>query len=143
MDRGLAFALELGRVTRRWRTRLNERVKHTGLTQARWITLLALARRGPISQRELADIIGVEGPTVVRLLDALERQSIIERRASTDDRRVKHIHLTKAARPLLREITRIADDVRDDVLADISAADLKTAHRVLQQIADRLEDPVA
>ena len=139
MDLGVAFALELVRVSRRWRVRLDERVKHTGLTQARWITLLELSRSGPMSQRELADKIGLEGPTVVRLLDALEKKGLAERRRCGGDRRVNKIHLSQAAQPLLQEITTISDNLRADILADISAADLSTAHRVLRLIGDQLE----
>lgn len=139
MDLGVAFALELVRVSRRWRARLDERVKHTGLTQARWITLLELSRSGPVSQRELAARIGIEGPTVVRLLDALEKKGLAERRSCEGDRRVNQIHLTQAAQPLLREITAISDGLRDEILADISADDLAAAHRVLSRIGDQLE----
>ena len=63
MDLAATFASELVRVTRRWRTRADELLHLTGLTQARWITLLELARSGPMSQRDLAAKIGVEGPT--------------------------------------------------------------------------------
>jgi len=133
------FALELSRVSRRWRARLDERLKHTGLTQARWVTLLYLANTGPVSQRELAGMIGIEGPTLVRLLDHLEQQGLIERRGSDADRRVNVIHLTDRAKPLLDEITRIAAELRRELLADIPAGDLAVAGRVLKAIADKLE----
>ena len=71
--------MELGRVGRRWRTLLDARVKHLGLTQARWIALLHLRHSGCRAQRDLADKIGVEGPTLVRLLDALQERGLIER----------------------------------------------------------------
>lgn len=139
MDTGREFALELGRVSRRWRTRLDEKLRHTGLTQARWIALLQLSQSGPISQRELAGRIGIEGPSLVRLLDNLERQNLIVRSACESDRRIKLVHLSKAARPLLEEITRISDGLRSEILADIPAGDLAVARAVLRSLADKLE----
>jgi len=139
MDVGAEFALELGRVSRRWRTRLDERLKHTGLNQARWIVLLQLSMFGSTSQRELAERIGVEGPTLVRVLDRLEDQGLVARRACGDDRRVKHVHLTDAARPVLDEITRISTELRRELLADIPSGDLDMAWRVLRAIGDQLE----
>ena len=131
--------MELARVGRRWRTRLDARVKHLGLTQARWIALLHLRRSGSMSQRDLAEQIGVEGPTLVRLLDALEQRGLIERVDSDDDRRVKKIHLAESAKPLIEKITRISDAFRDELVEGIAPDDLTTAHRVLRLIGDRLE----
>ncbi|MCO6389412.1 MarR family winged helix-turn-helix transcriptional regulator [Aliihoeflea sp. 40Bstr573] len=74
MSIGNGFAMELGRVSRRWRTRLDERLRNTGLNQARWTVLLQLSNFGPASQRELAERVGVEGPTLARVLDRLADQ---------------------------------------------------------------------
>ena len=131
--------MELARVGRRWRTRLDARVKHLGLTQARWIALLHLRLSGCLSQRDLAERIGVEGPTLVRLLDALQARGLIERVEADDDRRVKKIHLAGSAKSLIEEITRISDAFREELMEGIPADDLRTAHRVLRLIGDRLE----
>lgn len=139
MDVSAEFAFELGRVSRRWRTRLNERLKHTGLNQARWIVLLQLSGSGPVSQRELAERVGVEGPTLVRVLDRLEDQDLITRRACDNDRRIKHIHLTSAAKPVLEEIARISSALRQELLADIPSTNIDAARQVLKAIGDRLE----
>jgi MarR family transcriptional regulator for hemolysin len=133
------FALEVGRVSRRWRTRLDERLKHAGLTQARWVVLVHLSHAGPMSQRDLAERISVEGPTLVRVLDKLEEQGLVRRRACEDDRRIKRIELTDAADPVLDEITRISNELRQELLASISRDDLKVAWRLLKDLGDRLE----
>jgi MarR family transcriptional regulator for hemolysin len=139
MDAGEEFALELGRVSRRWRSRLDERLRGAGLTQARWIVLLQLSQAGPMSQRELAERVGVEGPTLVRVLDKLERQGLVARRANDEDRRVRRIHLTEAVKPLLEDIQRIANALRGELLADVPADDLGRAVDVLKAIASGLE----
>lgn len=140
MDPRQEFTLELGRVSRRWRARLDVRLRATGLTQARWVALLQLARAGEgLTQRELAERVGIEGPTLVRLLDALERQGLIARHPVRGDRRVKQIRLTEAAQPVMAEINRIAAQVRREVLAHIGRDELIACLKTLRRIGDRLE----
>lgn len=133
------FANELARVARRWRTRLDARFCDLGLTQARWRILLELSRNGPVTQRDLAGHLGVEGPTLVRLLDKLEANGLVKRRECPEDRRAKRVSLTKAAGPVMDEINGIADETRHEILAGIPAADLSVARNVLAIIAERLE----
>ena len=92
-----------------------------------------------MSQRELADRVGVEGPTLVRVLDKLEGQGLVERRADDGDRRAKQIHLTEAATPVLGEISRISTQLRQELLADIASEEQTRTMQVLKVIADRLE----
>ncbi|MET3790819.1 MarR family transcriptional regulator [Aquamicrobium terrae] len=139
MDAGEQFAVELSRVSRLWRKRIDERLRHLDLTQARWMVLLQLSRAAPVSQRELADTIGVEGPTLVRVLDNLERQGLVLRRACPGDRRVKLVELAEGAGPVLAEISRIAAGLRRELLEDVAAEELGRARELLKIIGDRLE----
>lgn len=139
MDVGELFAVELARVSRQWRKRIDERLRHLDLTQARWMVLLQLSRSAPVSQRELADIIGVEGPTLVRVLDNLERQGLVLRRACKDDRRVKLVELAEGSAPVLSEIGRIAADLRNELLEGVAPEELERARELLKIIGDRLE----
>ena len=83
------FPFTSARVARRWRKLLDERLKDLGVTQARWFTLVCLPRGGGVTQRELAHLMTIENPTLVRLLDSLEEQGLIERRHSERDRRAR------------------------------------------------------
>lgn len=139
MDIGAEFAMEIGRVSRRWRTRLDERLKHMDLNQARWTVLLQLSKQGPAAQRELAERVGVEGPSLVRVLDRLEEQGLVVRRVCDDDRRIKRVYLTPAAAPVVEEITLIATMLRQELLADIPLQNIDAAWQVLKALGDRLE----
>lgn len=135
-----AFSDELARLSRRWRTVLDERLRHTGLTQARWSTLMFLSRAGGrITQSELASQAGIEGPTLVRLLDALERQGLVERVPVEGDRRAKHVQLTRGADAMLADISGIAAELRREILAGVPPEDLATCLRVFRHIRERLE----
>jgi MarR family transcriptional regulator for hemolysin len=140
MDREERFAQALSRVNRGWRALLDARLRDSSCTQARWFVLLQLSRGEPgMTQRELADRVGVESPTIGRLLDALERQGLIERLPVDGDRRANHIRLTDAAQPMIAEIDQTVRGVRRELLADIPARDLDTCLSVLQTINERLE----
>ena len=89
-----AFGFRLGRLSRWWRGQIDERLRPQGLTQARWIVLVNLRRGGEgMQQKDLARFVGVEGPTLVRVLDYLEGENLIERRADTSDRRKEELEL--------------------------------------------------
>ncbi len=133
------FAAALWRVSRQWRTRLDARLRGLGLTQARWVVLLALSQLGSAKQKELAAVVGVEGPTLVRILDSLEEQGLISRRAFPDDRRAKLVQLTRKAEPILEQIQDIAEGLRHELLNGVTTADLSAASQVLGTIGERLE----
>jgi MarR family transcriptional regulator for hemolysin len=128
--------VDLARTARLWRTKLDERLAPLGLTQARWITLLHLSKAASgIPQRALAEQIGVEGPTLVRVLDGLERMALIRRSDTPGDRRAKTVHLTPAAAPMLAEISRLATELREEILFGIDEDDLTVCQRVFEQIS--------
>lgn len=140
MDPREAFGFEVGRISRRWRARLDERLRGLDLSQARWMALLQLSRaEGVLTQRELAERLGIEGPTLVRQLDRLEQHGLIERCPVAADRRAKHVRLTETAGPILAEINRIAGELRREILGPIDVGDLANCVDVLRRIGDRLE----
>lgn len=116
-----SVAFQLARVPRIWRAIIDRRLAPEGLTQTRWVTLYHLWRLGDDQpQRELARAIGVEAPSLVRTLDQLAEQGLIERRPGELDRRTKHIFLTDAAMPLLRRIEAVVSEAQREMLAGLS-----------------------
>ena len=133
------FATELARVSRKWQARLDERLKPAGLTVARWQALLQISQSDqPLTQRELAGQLKIEGPTLVPVLDSLEGKGLIERRPASNDRRAKALALTAEAGPVIEETARIADALRHEVLAGFSRDELATAADVLRRIGENL-----
>lgn len=116
-----SVAFQLARVPRIWRAIIDRRLAPEGLTQTRWVTLYHLWRLGDNQpQRELARAIGVEAPSLVRTLDQLAEQGLIERRPGEIDRRTKHIFLTEAATPLLQRIEAEVNDVMSEMLSGLN-----------------------
>jgi len=136
----LAFVTVLA--ARRFRARFTERLKSQGQTDARWSALyiLAEAPKGLI-QADLAERMGVQSPTLVRLLDALERQGLIRRTSEPGDRRAKRVVIEEAGRQAVGGIDGVAARLRDEVFKGLTDEDLKNALYVLNRVAEAL-DPV-
>jgi MarR family transcriptional regulator for hemolysin len=125
---------------RSWRLKLDARLKPMGLSQAKWRTLLHLSvASDPLTQAEIAARLGIEEPTLVTLLHRLERDGWIVRRNASHDRRCKTVHLGKRAHLIIARINATAAKLRHELLADISASQLKICIRVLAAIRDKAE----
>ncbi|MBP55223.1 MAG: MarR family transcriptional regulator, partial [Marinobacter sp.] len=129
------FPFAVARVTRRWRKLLDERLKDLGVTQARWTTMVYLQQGGEgLTQRELARLMAIENPTLVRLLDSLEQQGLIERRPCPNDRRARRLHLTKDGTEFMNVLTERAARLREEMLDGISDRDIEGAVKVFHKI---------
>jgi MarR family transcriptional regulator for hemolysin len=89
-----------------------------GSSLTTWIVLRNAARaEEPLSQRALADRMGLEAPTLVPQLDRLEREGFIARRRDPRDRRVVRIEVTPAGLDHIEQMTEIADRHESDLRA--------------------------
>lgn len=134
------FAMQVAQLSRAWRAELDRRLVGLGLSQARWLVLLHLARFDELpTQRELAQSVGVEGPTLARLLDSLEAQDLVSRQAVPEDRRAKKIALSPLAQPLIEKIEAISTELRNELFAGIDEEDLRRCQQVHARILGNLE----
>ena len=128
---------KLNRVPRLWRAIIDKRLAPLELTQTRWITLYHLWRLGDGQpQCDLARVIGVEAPSLVRTLDQLAEQGLVERCPCDQDRRTKRIHLTPAAMPLLQQIDTVVKEAREEMLAGLSDGDIARLDDYLTRIEE-------
>jgi MarR family transcriptional regulator for hemolysin len=139
-DMNYPFSQGLIFVARRWRNLMNEELRAVGQSQARWGTLYWIAVYGDtVNQTELADRIGVEQPTLGRVLRDLEAEGLIERAPGSADRRAKVIRLTAAAKPVMRQISRIQESVRSRLLGSIDPKELTVCMSVFAQILANID----
>jgi MarR family transcriptional regulator for hemolysin len=135
-----AFGPLLHGTARAWRLKLDERLKPMGLSQAKWRTLMHLSvAPGPLTQSEIAALLGIEEPTLVTLLHRLEDENWVARRNASHDRRCKTVHLAPRAQRVIEQINSAAFQLRHELLDEISVADLRTCMRVLTQIRLKAE----
>jgi MarR family transcriptional regulator for hemolysin len=129
---------DLSRVQRKMRALFDARVKERGLTLPRARALLILGRGLNLNQRELADELDIETPTLVRLLDGMEKQGFIERQSVEGDRRAKQIVMTPRGEKVAGEVLDLARTLRADVLKSISANDMSTTVKVFAAMSDNI-----
>lgn len=138
MREQLPFAM--ARVFRRWRKLLDERLKDLGVTQARWTTMVYLHKSGEgLTQRDLASRMAIENPTLVRLLDNLENQGLVERRACEEDRRARRLFLTPQGTKFMDVLYGRAEELRNQLLDGVSDKDLKATLKVMDRVLSNAE----
>jgi MarR family transcriptional regulator, transcriptional regulator for hemolysin len=135
------FVASLFNVRNRVRFAMDDQFRPLGVTDATWRTLFYLQQAGDgVQQKELARVMGIEGPSLVRLLDNLEAKNFITRKPSPLDRRSKTIHLTSDAMSKLHSLQQAAVTVRHTMLKNVSNEELKVCVRVFRRILETSEE---
>ena len=119
------LARVIGEVSRAWRYEMNRALRPLGLNLSMRLVLVQLQRNpGGLMQADLARMLGIEGPTLVRLLDKLEQKGWIARITDADDRRRKYTVLTPEAAGQVRIIEELSDTLREKMMAGLSTEQL-------------------
>ncbi|CAN5239145.1 hypothetical protein BH09ACT12_BH09ACT12_26530 [soil metagenome] len=87
-------------------------------------TLTLLTATGPITQSELARLLGLSGASVVQIADDLESRGVVERRRDPTDRRTQQLHLRPGAEDTIATAHAVANGCIGEQLADLSADDV-------------------
>jgi MarR family transcriptional regulator for hemolysin len=120
---------------RRWSTYIDEVIRQrTGQPRSRWQTLAALAfSEGPLATIALAERMAVQWPSLIRTLDALEAEALIERRINPADKRSRLVTITPKGLAVFREVKAVLDPSRGELLEGFSDAELAAAERLLDR----------
>lgn len=137
------LGLMVARLARVWRRKADQALAAHGLSEATAHPLLILSRGGRKNVRQgvLADEMGLEGPSVVRLIDLLAAERLVERREDPTDRRAKVLHLTALGQAKAEEVKRVMRRTRGELMKGIKPEELIIAFDVLariEQSANRL-----
>ena len=128
----------IGDVSRILRTVYDRRVEPLGLTRAQWRVLARISRNEGCTQTELAAELEIEKPTLGRLIDRLQANDWVERRADTSDARTKRVFLTPRAEPVLTEMYTLADEVLNAALSGLTKEDAKRLEASLLHVKSNL-----
>ena len=139
--RDLEFRLsrKLMTTSRRWVNLVDGLVKaRTGHSRARWQTMFAIDfSQPPLTTIALATRLGVQWPTLVRVLDDLEGDGMITRTDNPDDRRSRWIELSAKGKRTIREVQAILDPARADIVAGLSDDEIEICMGLLDRILRR------
>jgi|SRR6185369_8303988 len=135
------FTAALHGTARTWRLAVDRRLKSLGMSQAAWMTVAMAAKsKEPLAQIELAQRVGVEGATMVAMLDRLAKAGLVVRTPSLTDRRVKLVTLTPQGEALYARVRSEGAAVRRRVLTGIDPKRLALATELLEQIQAAVEE---
>lgn len=132
------FAESMFLTTHAWRIALDRQLRPMGFTLSRWMLLMHLSRNDGCTHKELAQSMGIESATLVRLVDRMEKEGLLKRCSSETDRRVKHLRLSDAGIASVEKIRACAADLRKKVLSGLSQDEIQNALNVMNNIRSKL-----
>jgi DNA-binding MarR family transcriptional regulator len=131
-DRNFGFLLkDLGRL---YTKRFEELAQVLQLTLPQCKTLGYLARYEGASQVRLAELAEIDPMTMVRILDYMEAEGWVERRADPNDRRARCLYLKDKAKAILDKIWQLADETRMEFLGDLSHEESRSLIEMLARV---------
>jgi MarR family transcriptional regulator for hemolysin len=120
---------------RLWRKIARAAAAEHGVSEAASAPLIWIERLGEnVRQNVLADAIGIEGASLVRLVDELQASGLATRTPDPSDRRANAISLTPRGREVVKEVNDALAALRVEVFAEISESDVRAAFAVFAAI---------
>ena len=115
--------------------------KKFGITFGQWKVLIILANNAAgLTQREIADKLALEGPTLIPIIDKLEKDAVVIRNIDPRDRRINRILLTEKAHGFLDDTIKCVSEIKKICLDQISDEDISTTKTTLEQMWLNLQD---
>ncbi|MFC0408844.1 MarR family winged helix-turn-helix transcriptional regulator [Roseomonas elaeocarpi] len=135
------FGRILFRISQLWRREVDGGMRRVGLNDATWRPLLYLGRLGEgVRQTDLAAALHIEGPSLVRLLDTLERAGLVERHPDAEDRRSKNLRMTPEGEQVYGRVEEAYGAVTERILTRVPPDQLALCVEVLGRVEQALLD---
>ncbi|MGY4309470.1 MarR family transcriptional regulator for hemolysin [Bradyrhizobium sp. USDA 4369] len=139
LDERRQLVTQLVESSRILRNYIDHRAKQRGTTRAQWVVLFRLRAQEGLSQVDLADVLELQPISLVRLLDRLVEQGLLERRHDPKDRRANRVYLTAAGRKLVDDLDGLRDSIAADVLHGIPDEAVATSLATLRELKERIK----
>ncbi len=125
----------VNRAARSMAHQLAEELRPAGVGIGPWAVLMFLWARDGLSQAELSRVVAIEPPTMVRTIDRMVRDGLVNRVPDPDDGRVSRIYLTERGRSLRDELVPRAAAVNAANLGRLTPAEGRTLRWLLEKLA--------
>jgi DNA-binding MarR family transcriptional regulator len=129
---------KLMRVARAHRTMAASLLAQVGLHPGQEALLMELWDHDGRTQADLAASLGVEPPTVTKMLQRMEASGLVDRRPDAVDRRPTRVHLTAKGRRLKPKVDKLWVELEARTLAGLSDRQQATLRSLLATIDDNL-----
>lgn len=117
---------------------LDARMRERGASLWNWVLLRTAVELDGASQREIAEHIGIEPPTLVPQLDKLADEGLLERRRDDRDRRVTRVSVTPAGHRRLEELHGLAMKTDAEMRELLTAREVEVLGKALLRIHEHL-----
>ena len=138
--RGELYSVVNGMASTAVARRLQKNFRLAGLeiTIEQWSVLYHLWKQDGLSQQELCNRTFRDKPSITRLLDNLEKQKLVKRMPSKDDRRINLVCLTEPAKLLQDKTIELANQTMDEALVGVHKNEIEIVKLVFQKVYDNL-----
>jgi DNA-binding MarR family transcriptional regulator len=113
-----------------------EECKAFDLTPVQYAALIAIHTHPGIDATRLSAVIAFDRSTLGSVIERLEAKKLIDRKPSSEDKRVKLLYLTKAGAAILRDIMPSVEKAQARMMQPLKAADRKVLLALLTQLVD-------
>ncbi|HVF95785.1 MAG TPA: MarR family winged helix-turn-helix transcriptional regulator [Flavisolibacter sp.] len=138
--KGELYSFITGKASTAIARRLQKKFNEAGIsvTIEQWSVLYHLWKGDGLSQQELCSATFRDKPSITRLVDNLEKLSLVKRVSDDRDRRINKIYLTKAAQALQEDTMALAEETLNDALAGVPQEQIEMCKEVLKRVYDNL-----
>ena len=112
--------------------------QNVGISIGQWKVIVMLVKQNGLTQKEIADKLGLEGATLIPIIDRMEKEGLVVRRVDVSDRRNNRIYRTEKADSLWYGMLECATKVREASIKNISEDNIKIVRNALEKMWQNL-----
>lgn len=127
------------RAAKEMASKLEKRFFKYNISRAEFFVLYYISTTPNITQTILANSLNVTTPTVVKIIDRMEKRGLLSRIQDKQNRRINFLNLTPEGKKILATLLPVAETFKDDAIKGISNEDLDIYLKVLQKLQTNLD----
>jgi MarR family transcriptional regulator for hemolysin len=133
---GPPIGIELARTAKTCTRAFDDAMAAAGGSQPIWLILISLKTKELRNQRELAEAVGIQGPTLTHHLNAMESDGLVTRQRDPENRRIHLVALTEAGEALFHRLWAVAVAFDQRLRTGLSEKDIATLTRLLGKLRE-------
>ncbi|WP_028926401.1 MarR family winged helix-turn-helix transcriptional regulator [Pseudonocardia acaciae] len=137
----IPIGLALSRTAKLTSAAFDDAMTRAGGSLSIWLVLLALKSNKGASQRELAEVVGIQGATLTHHLNGMENAGLVTRRRDPENRRVHIVELTEDGEAMFGRLLLVAKDFDGRLRAGFTEAELDAFTGVLRRLERNVGQP--
>jgi MarR family transcriptional regulator, transcriptional regulator for hemolysin len=135
------IGLQLSRTARTVTRAFDEALRDAGGSQSTWLVLLSLKTGRWRTQSELAEAVGLRGPTLTHHLDAMEREGLVTRTRDPENRRIQRVELTDAGEEAFHRLRKVVTAFDRRLRSGFAEHELETLRDALARLEAAVTAP--